>query len=180
MTSPIKEPREALAKLPDEGNWNRVDTPDYAEIYTDERVTCKLAASPVALVAHQDNANFIVAARNHLPALLAEYDRMEKENTSLRRIAAKVMPCHYCGVEDIGMCPSGFPGCALADDMMMGDEDQLAAVRAELAQAKAAARRDALIEAADFVAQRRDGKGNLAAFAITANHLRKMAEGEPT
>ena len=177
MTSPIEELREALAKATP-GPWESLSHVE-STLYSVETKDSS-EDDAIAEYLYRRDAAFIVAARNHLPALLAEYDRMEKENTSLRRIAAKVMPCHYCGGEDIGMCPSGFPGCALADDMMMGDEEQLAAVRAELAQAKATARRDALIEAADFVAGRRDPKGNLAAFAIAANHRRKMTEGEPT
>jgi len=44
--------------------------------------------------------------------------RLKKENTILRGIAATVMPCHYCGVDDIIRCPHGFPGCSLADDLM--------------------------------------------------------------
>lgn len=46
--------------------------------------------------------------------LLVQY---RHENDSLRAIAAKVMPCHYCHVDDIGRCPHGFPGCSLADDL---------------------------------------------------------------
>ena len=47
--------------------------------------------------------------------------RLDDENTALPMIAAKVMPCHYCGVDEIAKCPHGFPGCALADDVMAGD-----------------------------------------------------------
>lgn len=54
--------------------------------------------------------------------LLAEVRRLTKENDILRGIAAKIMPCHYCGVDEIAKCPHGFPGCALADDLMCADE----------------------------------------------------------
>lgn len=47
--------------------------------------------------------------------------QFEKENTTLRAIAARVMPCHYCGATDIGLCPYGFPGCSLADDITVYD-----------------------------------------------------------
>lgn len=46
------------------------------------------------------------------------------ENATLRGLVAKVvMPCHYCGVDNMAKCPSGFPGCALADDLLCGEDD---------------------------------------------------------
>lgn len=52
----------------------------------------------------------------------SEIHRLTKENDTLRGIASKIMPCHYCGVDDIAKCPHGFPGCALADDITVCDE----------------------------------------------------------
>ena len=48
--------------------------------------------------------------------------RLTAENDTLRLIAAKIMPCHYCGVDQLAKCPHGFPGCSLADDMLCGGE----------------------------------------------------------
>lgn len=50
--------------------------------------------------------------------------RLRKENDVLRGIATKVMPCHYCGAEELAKCPYGFPGCSLADDLFPADETQ--------------------------------------------------------
>jgi hypothetical protein len=47
---------------------------------------------------------------------------LDAENTILRGMAARLMPCHYCKVDDIAECPSGFPGCALADDLIVADD----------------------------------------------------------
>lgn len=52
-------------------------------------------------------------------------EEIEKENTFLRALAAKIMPCHYCGVDDIGKCPSGFPGCAMWDDLCAFEPEML-------------------------------------------------------
>lgn len=55
--------------------------------------------------------------------LLKDKVRAEQENTILRGIVAKMnKPCHYCGKENMAECPSGFPGCALADDIMCGED----------------------------------------------------------
>ncbi len=44
-----------------------------------------------------------------------------KENDILRGLVAKLKkPCHYCGLDDMSKCASGFPGCALADDILIG------------------------------------------------------------
>jgi len=53
-----------------------------------------------------------------------KHDRLTKENNILRGLVAKtVQPCHYCGVENISKCPSGFPGCDLADDIAVAEDD---------------------------------------------------------
>lgn len=47
-----------------------------------------------------------------------EVEQLRKENTILRGMVAKLMPCHYCGAAEILKCPYGFPGCSLADDLI--------------------------------------------------------------
>lgn len=54
----------------------------------------------------------------------AEVQRLQRENDVLRGIATKIMPCHYCGAEELAKCPHGFPGCSLADDLFPADEAQ--------------------------------------------------------
>ncbi len=52
-----------------------------------------------------------------------DIERLKSENTCLRGLVAKlVRPCHYCGLDDMAKCRSGFPGCSLADDLMCGDD----------------------------------------------------------
>lgn len=55
-------------------------------------------------------------------AIAPDMLRLTNENDALRAIAAKIMPCHYCGAADIAKCPRGFPGCALADDLLCGEQ----------------------------------------------------------
>lgn len=57
-------------------------------------------------------------------------EELEAENTVLRKIAARLMPCHYCGVEQIAECPRGWPGCALADDVDAADQLTAATIQA--------------------------------------------------
>lgn len=72
---------------------------------------------------------FITAAR--------ELDSTHKENDILRGIAATIMPCHYCGVNEIAKCPRGFPGCGLADDLFCAEEALVHEYRKELESVKA-------------------------------------------
>jgi hypothetical protein len=51
-----------------------------------------------------------------------ELERLQRENATLRGIATKIMPCHYCGSKTIADCPYGFPGCSLADDAFLCDD----------------------------------------------------------
>lgn len=56
--------------------------------------------------------------------LKAKLETSDKENSILRTLIAKVgKSCHYCGLEDISQCMRGFPGCALADDILCGEEE---------------------------------------------------------
>lgn len=56
-------------------------------------------------------------------ALRAEVERLRKENDMLRaKFAMSNEPCLYCNLPANRMneCPSGFPGCGRADDMLIG------------------------------------------------------------
>jgi hypothetical protein len=53
---------------------------------------------------------------------------IEAENLVLRGLLAKLSPtCHYCGLEDLSRCVHGFPGCPLADDLLLGQDAAFAA-----------------------------------------------------
>ena len=80
---------------------------------------------------------------NALKTPESDLGRLTRENETLRGIAARIMPCHYCGAADISRCPHGFPGCALADDLMGFD----ACANRELREARA--ERDRFIAARD-------------------------------
>lgn len=55
--------------------------------------------------------------------LRADAAEARKENDILRGLVAKVVgKCVYCGLEDKSKCLSGFPGCAWADDVLVGDD----------------------------------------------------------
>lgn len=72
--------------------------------------------------------------------------RLKAENDTLRRLMPALnAPCVYCGLIDISKCKSGFPGCAQADDLMVGDNEVMKRLlednrklKAELEQARAA------------------------------------------
>lgn len=58
--------------------------------------------------------------------------QLTKENDLLRGMVSKLkIPCHYCGLDDMSKCKSGFPGCALADDMMIGEDETFKRVAEE-------------------------------------------------
>lgn len=59
---------------------------------------------------------------------------LEKENTILRGMCAKIMPCHYCGVDEIAKCLSGFPGCSLADDLLFAQDEEFKRVLTKLSK----------------------------------------------
>lgn len=55
--------------------------------------------------------------------------KLESENTVLKGLLPALgKPCVYCGLEDIGKCKIGFPGCAQADDIMAADDELCARV----------------------------------------------------
>lgn len=86
-----------------------------------------------------------IAAVEKLERLKPEMATLRRENDVLRGMAATKMPCHYCGAETMGQCPSGFPGCALADDLLAGEDgvfrevaEKLKRCRVELDEREAA------------------------------------------
>lgn len=64
-------------------------------------------------------------------------ERLRRENDFLRVLATKIMPCHYCGVKEISLCPHGFPGCALMDDILCAEDranEYIRELQAEIAR----------------------------------------------
>lgn len=56
-------------------------------------------------------------------SLLYDQNRLLAENETLRLILAKSnIPCIYCSKENMAECERGFPGCAKADDIIVGEE----------------------------------------------------------
>jgi hypothetical protein len=118
-------------------------------------------------------------------AALAELAQAREENIILRGLAALEKPCHYCGAETMAKCPTGFPGCALADDLLVADEeatrrfgDRLGAAvaraeRAEREIEESQARETAALAALDVAL---DENGRLALEAATADRDWKRAE----
>lgn len=59
-----------------------------------------------------------------IPQILDEKAELRRENTILRGMVAKLgKSCHYCGITNIAECVRGFPGCALADDLLCADDE---------------------------------------------------------
>lgn len=51
-------------------------------------------------------------------------EELQKENDTLRHLLAKGSdPCVYCALakSEMSKCPDGFPGCARADDLLLGE-----------------------------------------------------------
>jgi hypothetical protein len=97
-----------------------------------ESVVASLMADRDHWKANHDNAVAIKAAVLDRPDLGDRAKRVQEligENTILRGLVAQLSldsgkPCHYCG-ENLHRCPRGFPGCALADDLMLAEHDAL-------------------------------------------------------
>ena len=51
-------------------------------------------------------------------------EQLRAENEYLRGLVAIIpdAPCAYCKLSDMSKCPSGFPGCARADDLFLASE----------------------------------------------------------
>jgi len=62
--------------------------------------------------------------RCQLSDRLAEIATLRAENSTIKSVLSLVPgKCIYCGLEDWSKCPSGFPGCARADDMLCGEDE---------------------------------------------------------
>jgi hypothetical protein len=97
-----------------------------------------------------------------LDALLTRTDgeraRLRKENDYLRGVVGNGnYACVYCGLsrEDMAKCPSGFPGCARADDILCAPPCAGCIRLAEV-------RRETLAKARDWL---QENNGALAAYA---------------
>jgi len=70
--------------------------------------------------------------RSQYSAYLENLKSTEKENNYLRGLIPKTIgKCIYCGLEDMGKCKSGFPGCAWADDIMIAQDDTMQRIMAQ-------------------------------------------------
>lgn len=60
-------------------------------------------------------------------------EQLRRENSQLRILVASAhnTPCIHCGLEDMSKCKNGFPGCAMADDIICGQDEALATMRKE-------------------------------------------------
>lgn len=85
MTYTLEQIEDACSKATP-GPWVRQDTPDYGEIY---KLPIKALSQPLALVANEDNTDFIALARTALPELVARVRDLEGENAALRRALFK-------------------------------------------------------------------------------------------
>jgi hypothetical protein len=75
--------------------------------------------------------------QEELDNLRKENGRLSRENDILRGMIAKLgKSCHYCGIEDISRCVHGFPGCALADDILVADDEVARRLMGQVASAK--------------------------------------------
>lgn len=105
---------EARTNAAMSGPWELDPPESRGDCFTVRKLT---GTYTIARIMDLDNARFIWRARRDVPALIARVRELEAENEALRKIAARVLPCHYCSVDDLAKCPHGFPGCSLADDM---------------------------------------------------------------
>ena len=114
---------------------------------------------------------------NALKTPESELARLTRENETLRGIAARVMPCHYCGAAGLALCPHGFPGCALADDLMGFDacaNRELREARAERDRLRAGV--EARVHAFLTLSSDRGHKERGAAYRNAAHSLRALLE----
>lgn len=100
------------------------------------------------------NQDQIKLMRQELAIAKRERERIERENTILRGMTAKNMPCRYCGVDEIAKCPQGFPGCGLADDILCAQDEQMRYMLAELAELRREVERLRVIEKPDKIVLR--------------------------
>jgi hypothetical protein len=69
---------------------------------------------------------------------------IERENVALRGLIGLLKrPCHYCGLDDMAKCARGFPGCALADDIVAGQDETVRFLLARIAELESSRRPEA-------------------------------------
>ena len=110
----------------DRGGWHEA---------SDDKVTIRLLQAELARVKSENDgirASHSVCVED-FGRSEAQVAALQQENNTLRLIASAIMPCHYCGVDEISKCPHGFPGCALADDALIGEMEELRALRGKVA-----------------------------------------------
>ncbi|MDE2106855.1 MAG: hypothetical protein KGL39_57095 [Patescibacteria group bacterium] len=79
-----------------------------------------------------------------LAAATERAQKAEAENSCLHTVVAKAnIPCVYCGLDNMALCKSGFPGCAKADDIICGEDEHMRGLVARL-DATEAARKQAV------------------------------------
>lgn len=104
---------------------------------------------------YQNLAAFALSLWKRAETAEEKIERLTKENGVLRSVAGVLFTkhlgsCHYCGVDDFARCPSGFPGCAVADDIICGDTEHLLRFKAE--------RDEALRELAEWRKGQKEGR----------------------
>ena len=78
--------------------------------------------------------------------LRANFERLRAGNTMLRALLPKMgAPCIHCGLTEMAKCAHGFPGCAKADDLLVGEEEGW---KAAIERMKKAEAENALLKAA--------------------------------
>lgn len=92
----------------------------------------KLIAALRSYTQADEDGVMCVVSRQAADVAADRLSALKAENTALRLIATKVMPCHYCGAQTMAECPQGFPGCALADDLLIGEGEHGQELRSRL------------------------------------------------
>lgn len=71
---------------------------------------------------HQALTDHIRKCEKH--PLNEDIRKLKNENDILRGLVAKSLEqCVYCGLVDKSRCSHGFPGCAWADDLLIGESE---------------------------------------------------------
>lgn len=91
------------------------------------------SADGVANACVAEAADRISRDREEIATLQKVYKDSDRENTVMLGLLSKIgKKCHHCGIDDMSKCKSGFPGCALADDMIIGEDEVWKRTRARV------------------------------------------------
>ncbi len=89
-----------------------------------------------------------------------ELEIVNAENNVLRSLLPALgAPCVYCGLTEIAKCSRGFPGCAQADDILVGEEEGW---RETLRRLRSAEKALAAPRQAHKIEYTHDAQGNIA------------------